>query len=270
MWSTPGPPWTATSVGSGRTTSSSSVRAGPDTSNHKLTPLTCTRMLETSRAQAYEPERVPAAAERRPLLGVSDPEELGSRAVATVYLQLKPDSGRRSGDVEAVPGAAGDPRLDLAHVRKRERPAGGVPGPAGVALGGAAVPQGDERAVGGPVPGFQAQSGRDILELVAVAAQGDRQPLLVLIGEGRVTEMLGDGTAQRSAEVALQALHSRAIGGHPGADLPVGRRGAGAGGRRGRRDADGHHSGRQQAAEFPGQAHDFPFCARGKELSHPP
>src|SRR5512146_828389 len=72
-----------------------------------------------------------------PLLRVSDPEELGIRAVAAVYLQLKPDSGRCPRNVEAVPGAAGDPRLDLARVRKRAFPAGGVPGPAGVALGGA-------------------------------------------------------------------------------------------------------------------------------------
>ena len=48
MWSTPGPPWTATSVGNGRTPSSSKARAGPDTSNHKLTPLTRTRMPQTS------------------------------------------------------------------------------------------------------------------------------------------------------------------------------------------------------------------------------
>src|SRR5690348_9561937 len=96
------------------------------------------------------------------LIGVSDPEDLGVRAVAAIYLQLEPDGGGRSGDVEAVPGAAGDPRVDLADVRKRYFKTGSVPGPAGVALGGGAVPQGDESAVGGPVPGFQAQSGRDI------------------------------------------------------------------------------------------------------------
>src|SRR6185437_16285194 len=117
--------------------------------------------------------------------GLGDQVALGVRVVAVVQLQRDPDGGRRPGDVEAVPGAAGDPRLDHALVREYA-PAGieVVPGPVGVAFGGVAEPQGDGLGIDRPEPGLQAHLGRDVLELVAVAAQGDRLPQLIGGGEG--------------------------------------------------------------------------------------
>jgi len=51
---------------------------------------------------------------------------LGKRAVATPSLELKPGRGLRPRDVEAEPGAAGDPRLD--RIQPRERGASGAAG----------------------------------------------------------------------------------------------------------------------------------------------
>lgn len=87
---------------------------------------------------------------------------LGKRAVAAPGLELKPRSGLRPRDVEAEPGAAGDPRLD--GIRSGERGTagggGGWPVPAFVALGGLAGPQVDGAAVDGPVARVVLLSGR--------------------------------------------------------------------------------------------------------------
>src|SRR5262249_19787561 len=71
------------------------------------------------------------------LIGGGGPHQLGGRAVTPVDLHLKPDSELRPGNIKAIPGAAGDSRLEWLYVGKCALTVGEArPRPAFVAFAG--------------------------------------------------------------------------------------------------------------------------------------
>src|SRR3954447_17029967 len=165
------------------------------------------RTSGTDKSLSPGPAGPPRAANRLRGEGASE-ELLGIGGVAAVYLHPEAGKGLPHGDVQAVPGAAGDPRLQspksYAVVNKD---------PAEVAFGGAAGPQGDGRPVGYRV-GFNAPAADcTIRHLDDAAALALELPLLgpVVLD---VAGLRGDPVGPVRCRVALQAQ-----GDAPGIDI---------------------------------------------------